>query len=165
MTHDPVIWLVDANMRITWVSHGRYMDVVTGKLLKECLAPESVGDVASALGRVMLTGQPETVCYRIYDKTAWCTSVFRSNVANISMAFRSQEIPCLPDELSKREKEIMLLLKKGLRPGEIQRDLGISPSTYAEHQKNAMTKTRTDSPAELAVCAALMSLGQYVSRS
>lgn len=165
MKHDSIIWLVDANMKITWISHSPYAAKLTGKTLVECLSPAAMLAVFTGLGKAMLTGEPETLYYRTFDGTAWCTTAFRSSLPNISIVFRSQEIPCLPDELSKRESEIMLLLKSGLRPGEIQKRLDISPSTYAEHQKNAMTKTRTDSPAELAVCAALMSLGQYVSRS
>lgn len=164
MNQDSLIWVADANMRITWVSHGPYVEEVQGKTILECLAEGASEKLSLGIGRTMLTGSPVTTYYAIYDGSTWVTTIYPSSISRVAAVFHSHKIPCLPDHLTRREIDVMCRLMNGLRAGEIQKDLGISASTYAEHQQNAMSKTRTSSPAELAVCAALMRLDQYLLR-
>lgn len=57
------------------------------------------------------------------------------------------------DELTKREKEIVKLVAKGMMLKEISDELGIALSTLNSHQKSIHQKTRTRSMAELVIWA------------
>ncbi len=52
-------------------------------------------------------------------------------------------------ELSKREKEIIGLISKGLISDEIAKELGISTRTVDAHRSNAMQKTGANNSAHL----------------
>lgn len=63
-------------------------------------------------------------------------------------------------DLSEREKEILTLVAKGLRRGEIGPMLGISPHTVASHLKTIYGKLNVSSRAEATVEALRMGLVQ-----
>jgi DNA-binding NarL/FixJ family response regulator len=62
------------------------------------------------------------------------------------------------DDLSKREKEILALVAKGLKRGDIGPLLGISPHTVATHVKTIYSKLNVTSRAEATVAALRLGL-------
>lgn len=164
MQDTPIICMADANMKILWISHGIYVDSAIGEPIVDFVKDSFVRELAAAIGEALMTGSSQVVYYEMVDDTSWMSTIFRSSVPGVSVIFQSLEIPCLPEEFSIREVEVMQRLHRGMRPAMIQRELGISASTFADHQRNAMKKAKANSPSELAVLASKMRLQAYYSR-
>ena len=66
-----------------------------------------------------------------------------------------------PNELTKREKEIVKLVGKGKTHKEITDELKITESTLNSHLKNIHPKTNTHSMAQLALWARIIPISCY----
>lgn len=60
---------------------------------------------------------------------------------------------CPIDWLTEREREVLVLIAKGLTSKEIGVNLGISSKTASAHRDNIKKKLRADSIAQLVQCA------------
>lgn len=165
MLSPPIICLLDSHARILWVSRGDCRDFFVGHLLSDLVSASFLPDISGAVGDAIITGEPQSVYLRLRDNLSWCCSVFRSDVPDVPLVLEFLNIPCLPSELSRREVDVIVRLMHGMRAGEIQKDLNIGASTFADYQRSAMDKTGTNSPGELAICGVKMRLQTYESRS
>jgi two-component system response regulator FixJ len=93
----------------------------------------------------------ETLVRRIRDALA--EDLRQRNTANEEVQIRARYV-----DLTPREREVMLLVIRGLANKEIARELGISPRTVENHRARVMEKMQANNVAELCRMAAVCAL-------
>jgi DNA-binding NarL/FixJ family response regulator len=113
---------------------------------------------AGARGYVVKGASPEDVV-RAVDAVRAGEALFGPEVAQRLARFLAAPRPAPLPELTDREREVLVLVARGLHNGEIARQLVVSPKTVRNHVSNILAKLQVAGRAEAAERARAAGLG------
>jgi DNA-binding NarL/FixJ family response regulator len=133
-----------------------------------CVVTTVMGDDASIVGALsagaqgyLLKEQSETLLVRQLRQTAEGVPALSPSVARRIMEhFRRTGPATAEDVLTAREREVLALIGRGLRNGEVAQALGISENTVAGYIKDIYRKLGISSRAEASWHAARLGLSE-----
>lgn len=132
-----------------------------------CIVSTVLGDDAHIVAALsagaqgyILKGQPEIVVRRQLMQLQHGVPALSPTIARRIMEHfqRTGPVDSDAEALSARETEVLVLLTKGLRNGEVAQALGLAESTIATHVKSIYRKLGISSRAEAALHAARLGL-------
>ncbi|RDE09928.1 response regulator [Pelagibacterium lacus] len=132
-----------------------------------CVVTTVMGDDASIVGALsagaqgyLLKEQPQDLLIRQLKQMAEGIPALSPSVARRIMEHFKRTGPAAPeDDLTGREREVLALIGRGLRNGEVAAALDISENTVAGHIKSIYRKLGISSRAEASWHAARLGLG------
>lgn len=138
-----------------------------------CVVTTVMGDDASIVGALsagaqgyLLKEQPQALLIRQLTQIAEGIPALSPSVARRIMEHFQRTGPAAPeDNLTSREREVLALIGRGLRNGEVAGALEISENTVAGYIKSIYRKLGISSRAEASWHAARLGLGEKTSRS
>ncbi|MDK8874203.1 MULTISPECIES: response regulator [Rhodobacterales] len=133
-----------------------------------CVVTTVMGDDASIVGALsagaqgyLLKEQPQDLLVRQLKQMAEGIPALSPSVARRIMEHFKRTGPAAPeDDLTGREREVLGLIGRGLRNGEVAESLGISENTVAGYIKDIYRKLGISSRAEASWHAARLGLGE-----
>jgi DNA-binding NarL/FixJ family response regulator len=133
-----------------------------------CVVTTVMGDDASIVGALsagaqgyLLKEQPEALLVRqLRQMTEGIPALSPSVARRIMEHFRRTGPAAAEDGLTVREREVLALIGRGLRNGEVAQALGISENTVAGYIKDIYRKLGISSRAEASWHAARLGLGE-----
>lgn len=133
-----------------------------------CVVTTVMGDDASIVGALsagaqgyLLKEQPQGLLVRQLKQMAEGIPALSPSVARRIMEHFKRTGPAAPeDDLTGREREVLGLIGRGLRNGEVAETLGISENTVASYIKDIYRKLGISSRAEASWHAARLGLGE-----
>jgi DNA-binding NarL/FixJ family response regulator len=133
-----------------------------------CVVTTVMGDDASIVGALsagaqgyLLKEQPQDLLVRQLKQMAEGIPALSPSVARRIMEHFKRTGPAAPeDDLTGREREVLGLIGRGLRNGEVAETLGISENTVAGYIKDIYRKLGISSRAEASWHAARLGLGE-----
>jgi len=133
-----------------------------------CVVTTVMGDDASIVGALsagaqgyLLKEQPQNLLVRQLKQMAEGIPALSPSVARRIMEHFKRTGPAAPeDDLTGREREVLGLIGRGLRNGEVAESLGISENTVAGYIKDIYRKLGISSRAEASWHAARLDLGE-----
>lgn len=133
-----------------------------------CVVTTVMGDDASIVGALsagaqgyLLKEQPQDLLVRQLKQMAEGIPALSPSVARRIMEHFKRTGPAAPeDDLTGREREVLGLIGRGLRNGEVAELLGISENTVAGYIKDIYRKLGISSRAEASWHAARLGLGE-----
>ena len=133
-----------------------------------CVVTTVMGDDASIVGALsagaqgyLLKEQPQGLLVRQLKQMAEGIPALSPSVARRIMEHFKRTGPAAPeDDLTGREREVLGLIGRGLRNGEVAESLGISENTVAGYIKDIYRKLGISSRAEASWHAARLGLGE-----
>ena len=133
-----------------------------------CVVTTVMGDDASIVGALsagaqgyLLKEQPQDLLVRQLKQMAEGIPALSPSVARRIMEHFKRTGPAAPeDDLTGREREVLGLIGRGLRNGEVAEALGISENTVAGYIKDIYRKLGISSRAEASWHAARLGLGE-----
>ena len=133
-----------------------------------CVVTTVMGDDASIVGALsagaqgyLLKEQPQDLLVRQLKQMAEGIPALSPSVARRIMEHFKRTGPAAPeDDLTGREREVLGLIGRGLRNGEVAETLGISENTVAGYIKDIYRKLGISSRAEASWLAARLGLGE-----
>ena len=133
-----------------------------------CVVTTVMGDDASIVGALsagaqgyLLKEQPQGLLVRKLKQMAEGIPALSPSVARRIMEHFKRTGPAVPeDDLTGREREVLGLIGRGLRNGEVAEALGISENTVASYIKDIYRKLGISSRAEASWHAARLGLGE-----
>ena len=133
-----------------------------------CVVTTVMGDDASIVGALsagaqgyLLKEQPQGLLVRQLKQMAEGIPALSPSVARRIMEHFKRTGPAAPeDDLTGREREVLGLIGRGLRNGEVAETLGISENTVAGYIKDIYRKLGISSRAEASWHAARLGLGE-----
>ena len=131
-----------------------------------CIVTTVMGDDASIVGALaagaqgyLLKEQPQDMLVRQLKQTAEGIPALSPSVARRIMEHFRRTGPSAPEEaLTTRERDVLGLIGRGLRNGEVAETLGISDSTVSGYMKDIYRKLGISSRAEASWHATRMGL-------
>jgi len=137
-----------------------------------CIVTTVMGDDASIVGALaagaqgyLLKEQPRDMLVRQLKQTAEGVPALSPSVARRIMEHFQRTGPAAPeDELTAREREVLALIGRGLRNGEVAETLNLSEHTVAGYIKQIYRKLGISSRAEASWHAARMGLDGRAAR-
>lgn len=138
-----------------------------------CVVTTVMGDDASIVGALsagaqgyLLKEQPQDLLVRQLKQMAEGIPALSPSVARRIMEHFKRTGPAAPeDDLTGREREVLGLIGRGLRNGEVAETLGISENTVAGYIKDIYRKLGISSRAEASWHAARLGLGEAPATS
>jgi DNA-binding NarL/FixJ family response regulator len=132
-----------------------------------CVVTTTMADDASIVGALsagaqgyLLKEQPQDLLIRQLKQMAEGIPALSPSVARRIMEHFKRTGPAVPeDDLTGREREVLGLIGRGLRNGEVAATLGISENTVAGYIKDIYRKLGISSRAEASWHAARLGLG------
>jgi DNA-binding NarL/FixJ family response regulator len=132
-----------------------------------CVVTTVMGDDASIVGALsagaqgyLLKEQPEAILVRqLRQMTEGIPALSPSVARRIMEHFRRTGPAAAEDGLTARERDVLALIGRGLRNGEVAQALGISENTVAGYIKDIYRKLGISSRAEASWHAARLGLG------
>lgn len=133
-----------------------------------CVVTTVMGDDASIVGALsagaqgyLLKEQPQELLVRQLKQMAEGIPALSPSVARRIMEHFKRTGPAAPeDNLTGREREVLSLIGRGLRNGEVADTLGISDNTVASYIKDIYRKLGISSRAEASWHAVRLGLGE-----
>lgn len=133
-----------------------------------CVVTTVMGDDASIVGALsagaqgyLLKEQPQHMLVRQLKQMSEGIPALSPSVARRIMEHFKRTGPVAPEEgLTGREREVLGLIARGLRNGEVAETLAISENTVASYIKNIYRKLGISSRAEASWHAARLGLGE-----
>ena len=168
--HDYDVALIDLGL-----PDGSGIEVLRNlRLLKPetiCVVTTVMGDDASIVGALsagaqgyLLKDQPEGLLIAQLRQVAQGIPALSPSVARRIMEHFRHTGPAAPeDDLTSREREVLGLVGRGLRNGEVAAELGLSENTVAGYIKTIYRKLGISSRAEASWHATRMGLGGHSS--